>query len=232
MRRVIALNNAGVEMLGRCCFEQAQQTLMDAVDAIRTITDFDGEPVDEKAMCDAVQKASCRLSHPKPTCFASLSIEVRSDDGAVSAIGQVMQVNLLETTMHPIRIDKVDHQSPLELDICLVSAVIVYNCALSYLCPAKIEADPLCRQYLCSTAVNLLILASRICPCVYTGFPLRTIFLAMLILNTTIQAMAIVGNQTQTSAYLERLFYLEKMAIELQLKPYIVLVDDCVAAAA
>jgi hypothetical protein len=142
-RGAIALNNIGVDLLERRCYEQALVTLLDATAAMKTaLKDMRNTsviPTDNMYVTEMVERANKRRSRP-------LSMERQPPKGMLHHADNYKYRHLqdehdqLLKTVYPIRIDDVnsDFRCPSNLsDPNAQGAIVLYNCALANLCLAR-----------------------------------------------------------------------------------------------
>lgn len=228
LRCILALNNLGITQLNRRCFKQAQDTLKDAV---RIAQGFGGSLHLELAA--ALHRAHERSLHPKPSVEIDLPIEVLSDDGVSYIFGSAMQhFDHGLNGIHLIRIEKNDFERASDLNMNFLSAVVVYNCALSYLCQARSEKDRDRIQKLSSVSLAALTLASNACPSLYENLTLSTLCLAMFILRATILVLKALGLESEVCLHVKRLGHLRAVTEQLEAKVHAVCPAEAAAPAA
>jgi hypothetical protein len=143
-RGAIALNNIGVDLLERRCYEQALVTLLDATAAMKTaLKDMRNTsviPTDNMYVTEMVERANKRRSRPSYMERQPPYDMLDHADNYRHHLLQQDEHDQLLKTVYPIRIDDVnsDCRCPSNLsDPDAQGAIVLYNCALANLCLAR-----------------------------------------------------------------------------------------------
>jgi hypothetical protein len=199
---LIALNNIGISLLERNCVNQARETLQDAVEVMKGRSSL--------VVLDAAHR---RLAAPK--YCSKVNLRVLSDDlssvgsgGCSSSTSSSILLDPHSTDLYAIRLDV--HASQ-DIDIDLLSSIVLYNCGVAFLCVAKTHAS------MSSVAMKLFALSSdRYRAHQQHSVPHRSIFLAMCLLHSMIHALMLSGKSEEAQKHVPRLTYLRQLASQHQ----------------
>ena len=162
----IALNNIGVSLLERGCYQSATKTLQDALSVLRFgFKKEDG--TEEAAVALKLHKAMQRLSNRQ---FHTTSqgrqqpiwIRTISSSDLSHAASMVFDGGFANGEAYTIRIDDVDMDTMSNDSPDAECAMILHNFALSYLCMSRVVTSLRCKRLrdgalkLCSAAQTIL----------------------------------------------------------------------------
>jgi len=141
-RVAVALNNIGVDLLERRCYEQALVTLMDGTTAMKSaLRKRDGEAIDIPGM---LERASKRRSKPVPmerkASFRMLNLSDHHSHFTETSPSFSREGD----SIYPIRIDDVasDLRCPGSLDDPdAQAAILIHNLGLTNLCLARVNQN-------------------------------------------------------------------------------------------
>lgn len=212
VRCFVALNNIAVRLMELHCFDQASATLRDCV--ALTFRFMDLRPVGVASLNLVTEKACGRLSHPQRSTGMKLWIKVQVEDGTIGDMGKAVHVDHNGAGLYPIRLEKNDGDQVLDLDLPLLVSVASYNYAVSYLCQAKVNADFRQVRRYCNKAARTLTLASHYVPATSLsyGTPLRSLYLSISILHTSIHILVVSGRANLAALHVYRLAQLRVIA--------------------
>lgn len=225
-RSSIALNNIGVELLGRRCPRQAYDTLKAAVQSMRIAFLADEErsslPEDDQQIMDRkVAKASRSLSCPRPVDCPQVSVSILDDDAFLSDRDSadaacrraILHPLAVRTHLVPLRIQSNDHHLVAELDPDVVTTLVMYNFALSHMSLAATVSEMVADK-LYEGAIKLLSLvnSSLMDRCRHLGgddeddcHVTKIMFLACLALSSLYQVLCLSGRHSAGQVTLARI---------------------------
>jgi hypothetical protein len=221
----IALNNMGVSLLERDCYEQAMETFQDAVCVMKEISTSSSRQQEEPrkrptisaSILDAkLQKASCNLSrtsfeaHNSKINFCVLTEE---ESAAVigAALGQELSSASSSTTTFLVRMEgKLDQGCASHLDIA--SSIILYNYGSAYKCLATIAETAYCAKQFCQGAFQLfrlshLLLEKTNLQDDNEGDLELFVPMSILILQSLVSFALILGMECEAQTYYSHLMY-------------------------
>lgn len=144
LTKIIALNNLGVSLLERRCYEQASVTLKDTV-ALLKASVKETHLLAEKKLHEALQ----RTNQPKPS-RKSVNLEVIASNSILSRT-EFCSSRVVALQVEDLDYTKIGHE--------VTSAIIFHNFGVSYYCLSKISS----RQAKCAAGK----------PCKYANGALR-----------------------------------------------------------
>jgi hypothetical protein len=149
----VALNNIGVRLIERHCYEQAAETLNDAVTLIKRVL----ISTDQNGHCDCgqglAQTAMQRLMHAKAEATPAMPLEVftRTTDGALISdttqedfSASVLQSPLSSFVAFPVRLEDTMVGEDLRdatstRDLSIQVALVLHNLGIALLCQSKTD---------------------------------------------------------------------------------------------
>jgi len=167
-RGAVYLNNTGVALLEQGAYEQALETLRDAVFVTKTLcasscpasgllpTDI----IDRMDLSGRIQQANQRIAFPKPcrpvtpTAFGLLTLE----DYRQFEFDAHLYHHSNHSLFCPVRMDDSSTLDDLDFD----SAIMLYNLGLAYACLARCQSESNHRDQLYRAAGRLFTLADSI----------------------------------------------------------------------
>jgi hypothetical protein len=186
---VVSLNNIGCVLLEQGAYQQAMDTIRDAIVVMKTIVPTrkgenrnspvaSGHPTTNLNLEGRLNKATQRMAFPQPMVARSMQQQrstaaIRHDapppiatitlaDYCQLEIDDVLMLHPDEQMlMCPIRIeDESEHHGTLNQD--LDSAILLFNLGLSHSCLARCQADESVREQLQDAAIHIFGLADSI----------------------------------------------------------------------
>lgn len=172
-RNAVALNNIGVLLLNRRCYNQALATLNDAVTLLKHSSQHDDGTYDDLAVDyrrESVEKhhlALQRLSQPE-VCTSQdfVSIEIlRTSEQLLEDISSSASDMRNCPTLFPIRIEEIDFNYRMEGDIDFESGIVLHNYAIAHFClwKSKTLSRLASRQSHYNCAIKLLQMSYNVC---------------------------------------------------------------------
>ena len=182
-RGAIALNNIGVDLLEGRCYEQANMTLMDATNAMRSVFHATASavsacttrhhPADDvniksnsvAVVASMLERANKRRSRPAPVQRrSSFRIQKLHESHQLSFQQQLQPPLLDSTSIYPVRIEDVnDLRNPGSMNHPDVqAAILLHNFGLTNLCLAQVFDKAEARSIKLQQAIYLLQLADDI----------------------------------------------------------------------
>lgn len=172
-RGAIVLNNVGVDLLERRCYQQAVVTLMDATNAMKVAlrrssgasSRRDYAPLASLDIGGMVERATKRRSRPSPMERQASFRMLNLADNHNYLFQHEEQHDVVLESIYPIRIDDVssDLRCPGSLsDPDVQAAIFVHNLGLANLCLARINRVPAAENAQLHQAICLFQLSNSI----------------------------------------------------------------------
>lgn len=138
-RAAISTSNIACLLMQHQCYNQANQTLRDAVAILRHIESTSMAEAGRSLVDSKLRDATKRLVYPEPLHSIDVSkrIKVLSDECSVAQATSASSSSSF-CELHPIRIDSYDLETEEE---DLISAIIIYNLGISYLLRSKLSPN-------------------------------------------------------------------------------------------
>jgi hypothetical protein len=146
-RSAVALNNIGVSLLEKRCYQQAMATLKDAVTVLKIgfksrsdTTELSEEDTsfDVKGM---LSRATKRLARPKPSVAvgkAPIRLSVQSNSDMHAAANLAIEQGPTLTVVYAVRIDEIEFDTVLDRNPDTESSITLLNFAISYLFMSRV----------------------------------------------------------------------------------------------
>jgi hypothetical protein len=129
-RSVIALNNIGVSLLERRCYQQAAETLKDALSLIKAVSTTQNR----HSLQETVHTARQRLANPQAVRHEVVHVEVLTNTVSAKAMRAILEeTSCNDSKASAIRIEDFDCGTTSEF----ISAILLHNFGLSYYCISK-----------------------------------------------------------------------------------------------
>lgn len=133
-RSAIALNNFGVSLLERQCYQQAGETLKDAVSLIRSVTLTETH----LSLQEKMHAARQRLAKPQQDVrHAVVQVDVMTNTASANDMSSLLDDSpscvVGSNRVFAIRVEDFDCDTTSEF----ISAILLHNFGLSYYCVAK-----------------------------------------------------------------------------------------------
>lgn len=239
----VALNNYGVNMLSSHSYKQGHQTLKQAVELVKLKslgaspdTPSSGEDIDNETavISTALKEATKRLSNPTKSAVHLPELTAISDvedlprvcsriqphatgQGVVAAalaLPASSATNLIPA-VYPIRIEATEFHDDACPEVCLnlLSAMIVYNCGLSYVCRAEVADTMEDTGKLRRCALKVFTLAvSILAMCDESNY--EVLHIAILVYSAVARTLLISGRTKEAKKAMSKLSELKQAAQE------------------
>lgn len=218
-RAAIALNNYGVSLLARGAFDDAVETLKDAV----TIMKFEypcynshalrGHGITEMVLRAQKRVAAATLNDPSPSEIEIFDVVFSSVD--ISSLQHALPRGPGDSTFYPIRIDLPFPDDFDDRDLDLESAVLLNNFGISHICISRTHPDLMEREVMRSAALQIFSLTHSILvresQCLRFGIQQTCLLLISAVSLMNIIAALSSEQTSDTSEALETLSRLHKV---------------------
>jgi hypothetical protein len=234
-RVAIALNNMGVSLLERGCYDLARETFQDAVCVMKEVFASSSRqqeepgkrPLSASTLDDKLQKASCNLSHTSSFEAAhnsKIDLCVLTEEESATVIGAALCQELLSasslTTTFLVRMEgKLDQGCASHLDIS--SSIILYNYGNAYKCLATTAETAACAKQFCQGAFQLFQLSHSLLEKTNLqdddegDLELFVPIMSILILQNLVSFALILGMECEAQTYYSQLLHQQEYLKEV-----------------